>query len=559
MAAGGPLLELREEASCSVCLDFFRDPVMIPECGHSFCRDCLTRSWGAPGDKASCCPQCRGRAQEGTLQQNRQLANLVGIAQKFTLQEGKEAGEKGARGKGGICEKHQEPLRFFCKEDQAPLCGVCSRSEEHQDHQVVPLEEAAQEKRALVAARKGRICQKYQEPLNLFCKNDEALICVACDRSEEHRDHETLPLEEASQEYKDQFCNRLEMLKKERERIVASKADVVKESQDLLISKQTKQVQQETETKFRQLHKFLEEQEKLLLAQMEEVEKEVARNRDQHLAKISETLSSLESLIQEMEEKCQQLASELLQDARNTLQRYEEKEEFEDPVAFPLAQKWCIWDLSDLNLFLESIKKQFEDTLDSGFHLQKACVTLDPDTAHPGLLLSEDWKSVRDGEKAQALPDWKSMRWGGKAQSLPSNPERFSTYTAVLGREGFTAGRHFWEVLVGSEERWAVGVARESVRRKGRITFGPERGIWAVGKWCGHYRASIKGQYHPLSLTREPKRIRVCLNYAGGRVAFFDADRGSLIHEFSGASFSGETLLPFFWVNSEAHLKLSSS
>nr|XP_056722802.1 E3 ubiquitin-protein ligase TRIM7-like [Euleptes europaea]XP_056722805.1 E3 ubiquitin-protein ligase TRIM7-like [Euleptes europaea] len=541
MAAGGLVQELCEEASCSVCLDYFRDPVTIAECGHNFCRACLTRSWGASRAETSC-PQCRGRAQEGTLRPNQQLANFVQIAKKFTLQEGKEAGGKGGEGKRGVCEKHQELLKFFCKEDVALLCGVCGRSEEHQDHQVVPLEEAFLENRATVAAGRGRVCQKHQEPLKLFCKDDKALICVVCDRSKEHRNHETLPLEEASQEYKDQFCNCLERLKKERKRIVACKAGVLKESQDLL--KQTTGEKQETVAKFRQLHSFLEEQEKLLLAQMEEVEKEVARNRVQHLVKLSEALSSLDNLIQEMEEKSQQPASELLQDARCTLQRYKKREVFEDPVAFPLAQKWRIWDFSDLNLFLEGIKKQFKDTLDSGFYLQKACVTLDPDTAHPGLLLSEDWKSVRDGEKAQ---------------SLPSNPERFSTYTAVLGREGFTAGRHFWEVLVGSEERWAVGVARESVRRKGRITFGPERGIWAVGKWCGHYRASIKGQYHPLSLTREPKRIRVCLNYAGGRVAFFDADRGALIHEFSGASFSGETLLPFFWVNSKAHLKLSSS
>ncbi|XP_015284025.1 PREDICTED: tripartite motif-containing protein 7-like, partial [Gekko japonicus] len=87
---------------------------------------------------------------------------------------------------------------------------------------------------AVVAARKGRVCQKHQEPLKLFCKDDQALICVVCDRSKEHRDHETLPLEEASQEYKDQFCSRLESLKKKRERIVASREDVEKESQDLL-------------------------------------------------------------------------------------------------------------------------------------------------------------------------------------------------------------------------------------------------------------------------------------------------------------------------------------
>nr|XP_056722803.1 E3 ubiquitin-protein ligase TRIM7-like [Euleptes europaea]XP_056722807.1 E3 ubiquitin-protein ligase TRIM7-like [Euleptes europaea] len=522
MAAGGAVQELCEEASCSICLDYFRDPVMIVECGHNFCRACLTRSWGAPGAEASC-PQCRGRARKRNLRPNQQLANFVEIIQKLSLQEG-----KGAEGEGGVCEKHQEPLKFFCVEDEAPLCVVCSRSEEHQDHQ------------AVVVGRRERVCQKHQEPLKLFCKDDKALICVVCDRSKEHRNHETLPLEEASQEYKDQFCNRLEMLKKERERIVACKADVVKESQDLL--KQATGEKQETAAKFRQLYSFLEEQEKLLLARMEEVEKEVARNRDQHLTELSEKLSSLDSLIWEMEEKCQQPASELLQDARSTLQRYEEKEVFEDPVAFLLAQKGCILDFSDLNLFLEGIKNQFKETLNSGLDLQKANVTLDPDTAHPQLFLSEDRKSVR---------------WGEKAQSLPSNPERFENCYTVLGREGFTAGSHFWEVLVGSEEGWAVGVARKSVRRKGWITLSPEKGIWAVGKWGGCYWAALKGQFLPLSLTGEPKRIRVCLNYAGGRVAFFDADRGSLIHEFSGASFSGETLLPYFRVWGKAQLKIS--
>ncbi|XP_015266126.1 PREDICTED: tripartite motif-containing protein 7-like [Gekko japonicus] len=528
MAAAGPLKELCEEASCSVCLDYFQDPVTIAECGHNFCRACLNRSWGEPGASSEpSCPQCRGRAQPKNLRPNLQLANFVEIIKRFALQEGKEAG-----GKEGVCEKkHGEPLEL--------LCAVCGRSQEPRD----PLQEAAraQEKEVVGTAGKGGVCQKHQEPLKLFCKDDQALICVVCDRSKEHRNHETLPLEEASQEYKDQFCTCLEILKKERERILAYKGDVEKESQDLL--KQTKGEKEETVAKFRQLHEFLEEQEKLLLAQMEEVEKEVARNRDQRVARLSEALSSLESLIQEMEEKCQQSARDLLQDARSTLQRYEKRESCENPAAFPLAVKWRIWDFSDLNLLLEGIKKQLKDALDSGLHLQKVNVTLDPDTAHPRLILSEGQKSVREGEKDQALPN---------------NPERFEQYFIVLGRKGFIAGRHFWEVLVGREEKWLVGVARKSVRRKGRITFSPEEGFWTVGKWSGTYRASIKDHYPPLTLSGEPKRIRVCLNYAGGRVAFFDADQAAMIYEFSGASFPGETLLPFFYVYGKGHLKISS-
>uniref|UniRef100_A0ACB8EF82 Uncharacterized protein n=1 Tax=Sphaerodactylus townsendi TaxID=933632 RepID=A0ACB8EF82_9SAUR len=263
--------------------------------------------------------------------------------------------------------------------------------------------------------------------------DDEALICLECVQSKEHRNHKTLPLKEASQEYKDQFHNHLEILKKERERIVGCKKNMVKESQDLL--RQTTGEKQRTVYKFRQLHSFLVEQEKILLAQIKQAEKEVKKTWDQRLTELSEALSSVDSLIQEMEEKCQQPAHELLQDARSTLQRYEEKKVFENPVMFPLALKWHISEYSTQNNFLEGLMKQIRDRLDFGLHLHKANVTLDPHTAHPYLILSADRKSVRRVEKAQ---------------DLPSNPERFDYYCAVLGREGFTGGRHFWDVHMGT-------------------------------------------------------------------------------------------------------------
>uniref|UniRef100_A0A670HMA7 B30.2/SPRY domain-containing protein n=1 Tax=Podarcis muralis TaxID=64176 RepID=A0A670HMA7_PODMU len=169
-----------------------------------------------------------------------------------------------------------------------------------------------------------------------------------------------------------------------------------------------------------------------------------------------------------------------------------------------------------------------------------ANVTLDPDTAHPILILSEDGKSVR---------------WGDKPQALPDNPERFRHRPCVLGREGFTEGSHFWEVTVGSEEEWALGVTRKSVERKDYFNFSPEWGIWAVGKRGEKYWASTSPADSPLSLNEEPRRIRVTLDYEGGRVSFSDADSGAELYTFSGASFSGETLLPLFdlWGN-EAHL-----
>ncbi|XP_053146293.1 zinc finger protein RFP-like [Hemicordylus capensis] len=471
MAALGAVKELCEEATCSVCLEYFKDPVTIVECGHNFCRACLTQCWGEPDTEASC-PQCRETVQQRNFIPDRQLANFVEIAKKLSLQ-------------GGNREEGEE-----------------------------------------------RACEKHREPLKLFCKNHEGLICVVCDRSKEHRNHTVIPLEEAYEEYKDQICSLLQTLRKKEGKMLTYKADMEKESQDLL--ERTKAEKQKTRAEFRQLHQFLEEQEKRLLAQMEELEKEMAIKREEHLATLSKELSSLASFIQEMEEKCQQPASELLQDVRRTLERCEREKTYEkNPVAFPPALKWRIWDFSDISAFLEGVMKQFKDTLVSELPLQKANVILDPDTAHPSLIVSEDRKSLTYGDKSQALP---------------GTTKRFDFWPCVLGCEGFTASRHSWEVTVGGEGDWAVGVARESVKRKGLFSLGPEEGIWAVGKWEGQYRALTSPLGPPLSLCGPLKRVRVSLNCAGPRLTFSDADTAAPLYTFSGASFTRGTVCPFFYV-----------
>ncbi|XP_066469231.1 tripartite motif-containing protein 10-like [Tiliqua scincoides] len=373
--------------------------------------------------------------------------------------------------------------------------------------------------------RKEDLCVRHKEKLNLFCKEDKELVCLICERSPEHRSHTVLLLEEAAKECQEQLCSCLEVLRKERERILAIKAGTEKESRDLL--SQIEAEKKKTMDLFDRLHQFLEQQNMLFLLQMEELKKEIRTRREEHMARLMEELSSLKGLIQQMEAKSLQPASELLQDIGKTLQRSEKKAAFENPVAFPPELTCRIRGFYDVKPLLEGVMNQFP-----------ANVTLDPDTAHPRLILSDDHKSVR-------------------YQDLPDNPERFDFWHFVLGSEGFSTGRHFWEVTVGSEEQWAVGVARKSVRRKGWFEFSPEEGIWAVGKLGGGYRAVSSPGYSHLFLSRELKRIQVTLNYAEQQVAFSDADTGVHLYTYSGASFCGEIVFPFFFVCEEAHLKLS--
>ncbi|XP_077187191.1 tripartite motif-containing protein 10-like [Paroedura picta] len=475
MASAPPPTDLQHEAKCPICLGCLTDPVVL-DCGYSFCRSCIT-SYYEMWEALGEVPECPMCKAKIQKQKFRPNWHLANVVEKL--------------------------------------------------------------KQMALSVEKEDLCWRHKEKLHLFCKEDEMLVCLVCEKSPEHKGHTMLIVEQAVQLYKDQIYNCLETVRRERERVLADKATAKTETQDLL--KSTKSERKKTVTKLKQLSELLEEGEKVLLAQMEAVEKDIARKRDEHLARLSQDLSSLESLIREMEEKIQQPPSEFLQDIRSTLQRYEEKKQVKRPAAFPSELRWRLWDVCDISSFLQGVMNEFEDGLLSGLEQQKAHVTLDPETANPYLVLSEDLKSVRLGSK----------------RNLPNNAERFDSRFIVLGREGFTAGRHFWDVLVENKESWAVGVARKSMKRKGLVTMSPEEGTWGVERWESGYRALTRPPFSPLCLSGELRIVRVCLNYSGGQVAFFDAHRNTLLYQFSKALFSGETLQPFFYVSGKASLTLS--
>uniref|UniRef100_A0A8C3T5C6 Zinc finger protein RFP-like n=1 Tax=Chelydra serpentina TaxID=8475 RepID=A0A8C3T5C6_CHESE len=436
---------LQDEASCSICLEYFNDPVTI-DCGHNFCRACIAQCWEGPATAASC-PQCRATFPQRNLRPNRQLANVVEIAKQLHLQSTKDAGA------GRACEKHQEALKLFCQDDQSP-------------------------------------------------------ICVVCDRSKEHRAHTVVPAEEAAQEYKGQIRSRLEMLKKEMEGIAALKLNGEITSQELLVL--THYERKKILSEFEKLHMFLEEKELLLLAQLEVLDKEILKRQDEYATRLTQEISRLGTLISEIEGKCRQPASEFLQ--VRLCERYPRALSRHVPGSLLLKSKFTV----------------------------HPNVTLDPDTAHPHLILSEDRKSVR---------------WGPAQRDVPNNFRRFDPVPCVLGCEGFASGRHCWEVEVDGSS-WAVGVARESVRRKGGVSLEPEEGIWAMGQLNPIQYVALTSPWTSLPPDRRPRKIRVALDYERGQVAFFDADNQAPIFTFPPASFTGERIRPWLWVRGGSQLSL---
>ncbi|XP_074020842.1 zinc finger protein RFP-like [Numenius arquata] len=93
-----------------------------------------------PGNADPMPKDCRETGAQKTLRPNWELANVIEAAKRMNLQRDREV-----EGGENLCEEHQEPLKLFCKDEERLICVVCDRSKVHHDHSVVPVGEAAKE------------------------------------------------------------------------------------------------------------------------------------------------------------------------------------------------------------------------------------------------------------------------------------------------------------------------------------------------------------------------------------------------------------------------------
>ncbi|XP_061475073.1 zinc finger protein RFP-like isoform X2 [Rhineura floridana] len=459
MAAPNPEKTLQDEATCSICLDYFQNPVMIIDCGHNFCQDCIAQCCEGSIVNVFSCPQCRKPFPWQNLRPNRHLWNIVELAKQFSLRWANEAGDQ-------------------------------------------------------------KLCKKHQEPLKLFCEHDQTSICVVCDRSMMHKYHSVIPIEEATQVYQEKIHHCLQTLKEERHKILSFKSDAEKPSQELLIEMEAER--QKLLSGFQQLRQFLEKEEQLLLARLEKLETEVEKRKEEHATKFSEEISHINALISELEQKGQEPPCGLLEDIGSIFSRCK-RDKFELPTP-P--------DSSELSRKLQEFSKEsasLQETLDQSKWIDEN-VTLDPETAHPRFIVFDDQKAVA---------------WGSVRQELPYNDRRFVPTRCVLGSVGFFSGKHQWTVDVDKGTSWAVGVAKESVKRKGQLSIVPEEGIMAVGLYNGQYKA-LTSPPTILNVNKHIKKIQICLNYEAGTVEFFDSEEKKRLVLFTVKFVS--KIFPFFRV-----------
>ncbi|XP_078138006.1 E3 ubiquitin-protein ligase TRIM21-like isoform X2 [Centroberyx gerrardi] len=517
MSAASSLLS-EEQFLCSICLDVFTDPVTIP-CGHNFCKNCITQHWDI---SVQCqCPMCKklfNRRPE--LHVNTFISEMAAQFRKSAQMEASSCPDQ-------RCAKPGEVPCDVCtgtKLKALKSCLVCLASycETHlEPHQRM----TGLKRHKLIDPVKnleGRMCKKHDRPLELFCKTDQMCVCQFCTELD-HKSHQIIPLMEG---YEGKKAELGKMIQERRLKIQEIKHSVELSEEDA--------------------DREIADSVRVFTALMQSVERGQAELIETIQEKQKTTEKQAEGFIKELEQEI----SELMKRTAEVEQLSRTEDHLHLLQSFPsLNTPPHTKDWTEVSVHRSSYEgtvrravAQLEETLRK--EMEKLCadvelkrvqqyavdVTLDPDTAHPELILSDDGKQVNHGDVKKNLPD---------------NPERFSVCPRVLGKQSFSSGRFYYEVQVKGKTWWGLGVARGSINRKGLITASSKNGYWSVWLMNGNeYKANTDPPVL-LSLKSKPQKVGVFVDYEEGLVSFYDVDAAALIYSFTGCSFT-EKLYPFF-------------
>ncbi|KAM5264326.1 putative E3 ubiquitin-protein ligase TRIML2 [Ctenodactylus gundi] len=390
------------------------------------------------------------------------------------------------------CGTHLEPLELFCDDDQITLCSQCLWSQEHEHHKVQGMQEAAENYRYLFQEMSNTLREKLEVAKSILADEQERKAMV----QEEKKTFKEM----IQSEYK----IRLQLLKEENElnflRLQGCKFDM--------------DVKEAHQNQLLQLGRELKKKSQNMLQRLSRLEMRNLRRLQESEARASEHLRRLQEAAAELRERCGHSALALLQNPRSHLKRSEAALLYYIAPARILDLSAC--HIRGMSRMLTVLQRQ---------------ITLDPETAHPCLALSEDLKSVK-------------IR--NVSQDVPGNPRRFEFGATVLGTECFTSGRHYWEVVVEKATQWQLGICYDSANGKGGVSEASGDKILLMGSMMGpDYTFWIFPPLKKVCSEKQMQKVGIFLDYESGHISFYNVMESSLVYNFSGLTFRG-ALRPVF-------------
>ncbi|XP_067470426.1 E3 ubiquitin-protein ligase TRIM21-like [Thunnus thynnus] len=371
----------------------------------------------------------------------------------------------------------------------------------------------------------GRMCVNHNKLLELFCKDDQTCVCMVCTILD-HKAHEVVPLKEEYEEKKAE----LEKTETEIQQMIQKRRLKIQEiKQSIKLSKENadQEIAEDVQA-FTKLKESVEKYQARVITMIEEKQKRTEKQAEGFIKELEQEISELKKRSSELEKLSHSEDHFNLLQSFPSLNTAPPTKDWTDVKVCPLSYDGTVKTV--VAQLVKKLKKMF--TYGELMWVQQYAVdvTLDPDTANPNLILSDDGKQVHhvDAEK-----------------NLPDNPERFSIGACVLGKQTVSSGKMYFEVQVKGKSDWILGVARESINRKERITISCENGYWTVCLTNENKYFALADHPVRLCLKSKPQKVGVFVDYDEGLVSFYDVDAAALIYSYTGCSFN-EKLLPFF-------------
>ncbi|XP_059210234.1 tripartite motif-containing protein 16-like [Centropristis striata] len=498
---------------CSICLDLLKDPVTIP-CGHNYCMGCLKAHWDEEDQKVNySCPQCRQTFYpRPVLLKNTMLAELVEELKKTGLQAA--PADHCYAGPGDVaCD--------FCtgrklKASKSCLQCLASYCKQHlQPH----YESSAFKKHKLVEASvklQENICSRHDEVMKIFCRTDQQCICFLCSM-DEHKGHDTVSAA-------------AERTEKQKE-LDESRQRIQQRVQDR--EKDVKELQREMETINRSADKAVEDSEEIFTELMRLVEKrrsdvkqQIRTQQTTEVSQIKDLQEKLDQEITELKRKDAELDQlSRTEDHTQFLHSYPSLSELTEPTDSPRPNISCLQYFKDvvaavtaardkMHAILSETPSLAEPTTRAEFLHYSRQITLDPNTAHTYLVLSEENRKITYNDKNKPYPE---------------HPDRFINISQVLSKDGLT-GRCYWEVEISRPA--AVAVAYKSISRLGDFNahvFGYNKKSWALYISDSY---TFSHNNHSLGISGpKSSRIGVYLDHRAGILSFYSvSETMTLLH-----------------------------